>query len=301
MTFGLLENERTRVVSAIRENGATGTGSTAPIDRRSGAAREDLPTAYTLPLAARRPYDRARPPHAVQGTRMGATTGPAGPPDGTDAAGPSVLVVDSEQALAQALADSLAQECGVGCGRSAADPGAAADVLASGPPDVLVVATDCAEWDALAFVRELRRRFPGLPVVAMSGDDDPAHVTAAVRAGAVSWVPKQVSVRELATVVVGVTRGEASLPPVVLLQVLRRLTADHHDGAALARLTMRERQILEHTAHGLSRREIADRLHVSVNTVRTHSQHMLSKLGVHTTLEAVTLVLRESDTEQPDA
>jgi DNA-binding NarL/FixJ family response regulator len=48
----------------------------------------------------------------------------------------------------------------------------------------------------------------------------------------------------------------------------------------------------------MSRREIADRLHVSVNTVRTHSQHMLSKLGVHTTLEAVTLALRERG---PDA
>jgi DNA-binding NarL/FixJ family response regulator len=115
----------------------------------------------------------------------------------------------------------------------------------------------------------------------------------------VSWVPKQVSVRELAEVVVGVTRGEASLPPAVLLQVLRRLTADHADGdGVLARLTMRERQILEHTARGMSRREIADRLHVSVNTVRTHSQHMLSKLGVHTTLEAVTLALRERG---PDA
>jgi DNA-binding NarL/FixJ family response regulator len=210
-----------------------------------------------------------------------------------------VLVVDSEQALAQALAESLAQERGVGSGSSAADPGAAGAVLAQGPPDVLVVATDCAEWDALAFLRELRRRFPFLPVVAMSGDDDPAHVTAALRAGAVSWVSKQVSVRELAAVVVGVTRGEASLPPVVLRQVLCRLTADHTDGVgALARLTLRERQILELTARGLSRREIAERLQVSVNTVRTHSQHMLSKLGVHTTLEAVALVLRELDPEQ---
>jgi DNA-binding NarL/FixJ family response regulator len=233
---------------------------------------------------------------------MGAMTGTSGPAEDTHVTGMSVLIVDSEQALAQALAESLAQEPGVRNGRAAADPGAAAAVLAAEPTDVLVVATDCAEWDALAFLRELRRRSPGLLVVAMSGGADPGHVTAAVRAGAVSWVPKQVSVRELAAVVVGVTRGEASLPPAVLLQVLRRLTADHGDGDdVLARLTVRERQILEHTARGLSRRQIADRLHVSVNTVRTHSQHMLSKLGVHTTLEAVTLALRELEPDENDA
>jgi DNA-binding NarL/FixJ family response regulator len=223
----------------------------------------------------------------------------AGPVGATDVTGVDVLIVDSEQALAQALAESLAQEPGVRSGTAAADRPAALAVLVKHPPDVLVIATDCTEWDAPAFVRELQRRVPRLLIVAMSGDDEPGHVTAVVRAGAVSWVPKQVSVRELAEVVVGVTRGEASLPPAVLLQVLRRLTADHADGdGVLARLTMRERQILEHTARGMSRREIADRLHVSVNTVRTHSQHMLSKLGVHTTLEAVTLALRERG---PDA
>jgi DNA-binding NarL/FixJ family response regulator len=130
----------------------------------------------------------------------------------------------------------------------------------------------------------------------MSGHDDPARVTAAVVAGATSWVPKQVAVPEFAVVVVGAARGEASLPPRMLRQVLRRLVDGLGRPAAayaLNRLTTRERQILEYTAQGLSRREIAARLDMSVNTVRTHSQNILSKLGVHTTLEAVALVLRE--------
>jgi DNA-binding NarL/FixJ family response regulator len=132
--------------------------------------------------------------------------------------------------------------------------------------------------------------------VAISGDDDPERVTAAIVAGAVSWVPKQVTLDRLAEVVVAAARGEAWLPPAVLARVLRRLAAGQHGPAQqnpLDRLTVRERQILGYTARGLSRREIAARLDVSVNTVRSHSQHMLSKLGVHTTLEAVALALRE--------
>jgi DNA-binding NarL/FixJ family response regulator len=217
--------------------------------------------------------------------------------------GITVLIVDSEQALAQALAESLVYESGVAGALAAHSPRAAAGVMDAQVVDVVVVAMDCDGWDPLAFVRGLGRRSPDLVIVAMSGSDNPAQVTAAVKAGVVSWVPKQVTMREFASVVVGASRGEASIPPAILMQVLRRLTAGVGRGdneSFLARLTTRERQILEHTAHGLSRREIAARLHVSVNTVRTHSQHMLSKLGVHTTLEAVTLALREQAPEEPD-
>ena len=216
--------------------------------------------------------------------------------------GVMVLIVDSEQALAQALAESLIHQPGIAAARAADGPLAASDVLDTQVVHVVVTATDCEGWDPLAFVRGLVRRSPDLAIVAMSGEDDPAQVTAAVRAGAYSWVSKQVSVRELGSVVVRASYGEASLPPAILMQVLRRLTATiahREDESVLARLTTRERQILEYTAHGLSRREIAERLQVSVNTVRTHSQHMLSKLGVHTTLEAVTLALREQGLENP--
>jgi DNA-binding NarL/FixJ family response regulator len=132
--------------------------------------------------------------------------------------------------------------------------------------------------------------------VAMSGVEDPDRVTEVLMAGAVSWVPKRVDVLTLATVVLGSARGESSVPPGLLRQVLHRLTA----GAVrtgrqdtFAGLTDREREILEYAALGLSRGEIAEELALSINTVRTHLQHVLSKLGVHTTLEAATLLLRE--------
>jgi DNA-binding NarL/FixJ family response regulator len=65
-----------------------------------------------------------------------------------------------------------------------------------------------------------------------------------------------------------------------------------HDGAALVdALTPREREVLNAMADGLTRREIADRLFLSVNTVRTHVQHVLAKLDAHTALEAVAVAM----------
>ncbi|MDP9818090.1 response regulator transcription factor [Spirilliplanes yamanashiensis] len=203
-----------------------------------------------------------------------------------------VLIVDSEQALAQGLAEALVHQPGIAAARAAhAPPAAGVD------DDVVVAATDSEGWDALALIRDLAGRENAPAVVAISGDSDPERVAAAVAAGAISWAPKEIGLEQLAGVVVAAARGEAWLPPAVLARVLRVLAAGGGDAAArenpIDRLTVRERQILEFTARGLSRREIAAKLDVSVNTVRSHSQHMLSKLGVHTTLEAVALALRE--------
>jgi DNA-binding NarL/FixJ family response regulator len=207
-----------------------------------------------------------------------------------------VLILDSEQALAEALAAALLRQEGVTAAQAASDPDTATKAMEMGSVDVMVAGIDSADWDSLALLRRTVRRFPDLALVAMSGNDDPICVTAALHAGAISWVPKQVGIGELAAVVVGAVRGESFIPPVLLRQVLRRLAVSSAAGdheSVFTTLTAREREILEYATDGLNREEIAGELGLSVNTVRTHIQHILGKLGVHTTLEAVALVLRE--------
>jgi DNA-binding NarL/FixJ family response regulator len=94
-------------------------------------------------------------------------------------------------------------------------------------------------------------------------------------------------------VIRGVARGETWLPPAESGNVLRLLMAERqqqedNDGL-LAALTPREREVLACLAEGAGRREVAERLHLSANTVRTHLQNLMAKLGVHSTLEAVAM------------
>lgn len=209
--------------------------------------------------------------------------------------GLSILVVEDETALAEGLAAALVGQQCVARAAAASDPDAALSAMAAEDVDVLVVGTDASEWDPVALLRSVTARFPDVAVVAMSGSEDARRVAETLLAGATSWIPKRVSVRGLTAVLLATARGEAYVPPMLLRHVLRRLAADSvraEQASALTALTEREREVLDYAVLGYTRRAIAGELGLSVNTVRTHLQHVLAKLGLHTTLEAVTLVLR---------
>jgi DNA-binding NarL/FixJ family response regulator len=104
-------------------------------------------------------------------------------------------------------------------------------------------------------------------------------------------VRKDESFEHLVDVIRRASRGETWLPPAEMGRIIALLLQDQErrreDGELLAALTPREREVLSCLAEGAGRREVAERLHLSANTVRTHLQNLMAKLGVHTTLEAV--------------
>jgi DNA-binding NarL/FixJ family response regulator len=217
-------------------------------------------------------------------------------PGSLDAGEVTLLVMDGEQALAEALAAVFRAAEWVAWAAVADSPAAAARVLDSSPVDVVVVGTDAEGADPLAVLRWVAGRYPHLALVAMSADDGDGAAARALEAGAVSWVPKSAGVEEMATTVRRAAAGEASMPAAVLRLLVRRQSAAaslRGPSSVLGTLTGRQREILEHAVLGFSRAEIADELGLSVHTVRTHLQHILRKLGVHSTLEAVAMVLRE--------
>jgi len=114
-----------------------------------------------------------------------------------------------------------------------------------------------------------------------------------VRAGTAAWVRKDESLNHLLHVMRGVVEGETWLPRAEMGAVLRLLLEDRErqreSDRLLAALTPREREILSCLADGAGRHDVAERLHLSANTVRTHLQNLMAKLGVHSTLEAVAL------------
>jgi len=130
-------------------------------------------------------------------------------------------------------------------------------------------------------------------VIMLSHTSEPARIIAAIEAGARAWVRKDESLEHLLRVVRGVARGETWLPPAETGNVLSLLMTQRdrrEDGnRMLALLTPRERQVLSYLAEGDSRNQIAERLNLTPNTVRTHLQNILAKLGVHSTMEAVAL------------
>jgi DNA-binding NarL/FixJ family response regulator len=210
--------------------------------------------------------------------------------------GLAIVLLDEEQALAEALATVLAKYPLVASTCAVSKPKQAMALIDRDDVDVLIVGTDSSSWDPLDLLRSVALWKPDVALVALSADEDPDRVARTLLAGAVSWVSKRTGVDEMAAALVASARGESRVPPAMLRSVLHRLrtmAAVPAQWTLLQNLTVREREVLEYAVLGYSRNDIAGELGLSVNTVRTHLQHILAKLGARSTLEAVSMFLRE--------
>jgi DNA-binding NarL/FixJ family response regulator len=168
--------------------------------------------------------------------------------------------------------------------------------VALGEVHVLLLHLGAVERGLEKTLHELFEARPDLSVVALSDSRDPALISTVVRAGARGWLDQSASVEHLVRVLVGVARGEGWIPPDLLGPVLDHLVdvgrTRQHTSDAFASLTTREIDVLRALTQGLSRQEIAEKYTLSPHTVRTHINHVLHKLDVHSTLAAVSLARR---------
>jgi DNA-binding NarL/FixJ family response regulator len=213
----------------------------------------------------------------------------------------SLLVVDDHPVFVDALCLRLRAEPDLAPVRVAHDATEAVRQVRRGAVDVAIVDYRLGEGTGIDLVAEIGRVSPSTRAVMLSGVDSAGAVVAALRAGAMGWVSKSLDVRTLVQVVHRIHRGAMWLEPAMLSDVLQRLVALTHgpEPDVLAVLTAREREVLECLAQAMSRRQIAEELGMSENTVRTHVQHLLAKLGAHTSVEAVSILLRATQATRP--
>jgi DNA-binding NarL/FixJ family response regulator len=208
-------------------------------------------------------------------------------------AGISVLVVDDHAVFADALQARLRRERDLGLVTVAYNARDALQQASATRPAVVILDIVLSDRSGLDLVDEIRKGSPESNIVVLTAVESSEDVVTAVSRGARAWLPKTVDSDYLVRVVRGVSRGEAWLTPDLLGRVLTDLTArPRAQPNPLDVLTVREREVLQCLVDGLSRAEIAGRLRVSENTVRTHTRNLIAKLGMHSTLESVALALR---------
>jgi DNA-binding NarL/FixJ family response regulator len=204
-----------------------------------------------------------------------------------------VLIVDQHLAFRDALAARLQAEPDLAEVAKTHSAEFAPRVLVGRSTNVVLLDAELPDNSAVAFCAEMTQRADAPRVVMLSAASKPERIVAAVRAGAAAWVRKDESIDHLLCVIRGVVRGETRLPPMELGPVLRLLIKDQDNRRdcddLLAALTPRERDVLFHLVDGVGRKEVAERLQLSANTVRTYLNSLMAKLGVHSTLEVVAL------------
>ena len=219
-----------------------------------------------------------------------------------------LLLADDHLMITEALASRLsaAPDLWV-AGRCAATDPNLFTIVKGVRPDVIAIE---AEPFGNA-IGDLLQRFaavsPDVHIVILSADRNAAHAIAAARAGAAAWVAKEQDAAEFEAVIRGVCRGYSWFPPEMLGEILRGLRADAsktHDGDDLDALSSREIDVLRAMMTGRHGKQIAGELHISADTVRTHTQNIYAKLDVHSRLEAVSVAraagLQPREAEPPE-
>lgn len=205
-----------------------------------------------------------------------------------------VLIIVQDSIFADALATWLDAEADMAVVAALHDRVPSPRVLETSLADVALLDADLS-GDAAFSVCEQRSEGGGGPkVIMLSQSSEPRRIVRAIRSGVLGWVAKDESLERLRHVIHAVVGGETCLPPGQTGEVLRLLLrgADQEEddgGQLLAALTRREREVLMCLTEGTGRRDVAAHLQMSPNTVRTHLQNLMGKLGVHSTLEAVAL------------
>ncbi len=205
-----------------------------------------------------------------------------------------LLLVDDHRAFRQPLAFMLAREPDLAVVAQAGSLAEARARLAG--VDVALVDLDLPDGDGVDLIRELRRAQPGCLPVVLTASGTRLDIARAVEAGAVGVLHKSSPVDEIVAALRRATAGEHLLSPPETVELLRLVgqqrERDRAARAAIGRLTPRERGVLRALADGLSDKEIAERLHVRPETVRTHMVNLLQKLGVDSRLQALVFAVR---------
>ncbi|HTZ93312.1 MAG TPA: response regulator transcription factor [Streptosporangiaceae bacterium] len=211
-----------------------------------------------------------------------------------------LMLADDHFMITEALASRLAApDIWVAARCAATDPNLFA-IVKGVRPDVIAIEAESFGSGVGDLVERLIAHSPQARVVILSGDRNVAHAVSAARAGAAAWVAKEQDADEFEAVVRGVCRGYSWFPPEMLGEILRslRVGADRA-GGDLHTLSSREIDVLRAMMTGSRGRQIAADLHISADTVRTHTQNIYAKLDVHSRVEAVS-VARAAGLEPPE-
>jgi DNA-binding NarL/FixJ family response regulator len=200
-----------------------------------------------------------------------------------------ILVVDDHPMMREGLAQMIAGQPDLAVGASVEDAAGALQALERGPLDLAIVDISLRDSNGLELIKDLRLRFPNLPVLVLSMHDETLYAERVLRAGAQGYVMKSESGDVLLAAIRQVLSGRIHLSDVMSTRLLGQLSG-RKPGVSVSpveKLSDRELEVFTLVGQGRTTRAIAQTLRVSVKTVEAHRANIKQKLGLATAPELI--------------
>jgi DNA-binding NarL/FixJ family response regulator len=208
------------------------------------------------------------------------------------------MLVEDHILVREGTRELLDQEEDLHVVAEAGDGEEAVRLAADQKPDVVIMDIAMPKLNGLEATKRIKAMNPTTAVLVLTAYDDDQYIFAFLEVGAAGYLLKDVSTEDLLRAIREVHAGESVLHPAVARKVIDHFShpskaRSKQKKGALEELTSREMEALTLAAKGMTNREIADRLTISVRTVQVHLSNIFSKLGVGSRTEAVLYALRQ--------
>lgn len=209
-----------------------------------------------------------------------------------------VLVVDDHALFRRGLQMVLQQEDDIVVVGEASDGSEAVTQAAETTPDIVLMDVRMPRRGGIDACTAIKDAVPSTKIIMLTISDEEADLYEAIKAGAMGYLLKEISIEEVASAIRAVHGGQSLISPSMASKLLTEFASmikrgDDREQVPSPRLTDREMEVLKLVAKGLNNRDIAKQLFISENTVKNHIRNILEKLQLHSRMEAVVYAVRE--------
>lgn len=205
----------------------------------------------------------------------------------------TIVIVDDHAVVRQGIRAYLSTQADLQVIGEAASGAEAVQVVAETVPDIVLMDLVMPEMDGVEATRRITRLSPRSRVMILTSFHEDSHIFPAIKAGALSYLLKDIGPTELADAIRAAAQGETIMHPRIAARLAQELRGGRAHPTPVAELSVREEEVLRLIAEGLSNAEIAERLIISEKTVKGHVSNILGKLHVNDRTQAAVYAWRE--------